>query len=116
MGECGVPYLLGDQDDVGHHVFGEIYQVDQQLLDGMDDYEGVTKQYYERREIKVTTPSGEHHLVWVYLLPTSDEYLRSLTPIAEYTLDLHDRLYSPIRHIQIKQQKYLGTILTNYTS
>lgn len=76
---------------------------------GMDDYEGVTKQYYERREIEVAT-SQEKLRAWVYLLPTSDDSLRVLEPVPEYTQEIHDQRYKPIQHIQVKQQRYLGTL------
>lgn len=111
VGDCGVPYLLGDQPGAGHQIVGELYWVNSQLLSGMDDYEGVSKNYYERRSIDVVdVSSGQSVQAWVYLLPRSDDKLRQLPSIPEYTKEIHDERYLPIRHIQIKQQRYLGTL------
>jgi hypothetical protein len=115
VGECGVPYLLGDQPNRGNLIQGEVYAVDAELLAGMDDYEGVSKSYYERRQIAVTNNAdGTTLSAWVYLLSVSDDHLRQLPYIPEYTKAIHDQFYMPIKHIQIKQQRYLG-LLESYT-
>ena len=116
VGECGVPYLLGDRPSQGYPIRGEVYEVDAELLEGMDDYEGVSKGYYERRQIEVLLdpvspdPSPETLTAWVYLLPRSDAQLHALPHIPEYTREIHDVHYLPIRHIQVKQQRYLGLL------
>ena len=115
VGACGVPYLLGDQPELGFPIRGQIYQVDGELLEGMDDYEGVTKAYYERRQIDVVDATTQTtRQAWVYLLPQSSDELRCLPHIPEYTLEIHDQKYMPIRHIQVKQQRYLG-LLDSYS-
>eukprot|EP00250_Pteridium_aquilinum_P017303 c23560_g1_i1 orf=138-1154(-) len=53
---CGpfqVPFLLPSPDPVGHHVRGELYQVDSLAISRLDDLEGVGKGHYERRPIDI---------------------------------------------------------------
>lgn len=113
VGQCGVPYLLGDMPDEGKQLVGELFLVDDELLAGMDDYEGVSKNYYERREIQVTADmDAQVYSAFVYILPSSTKELQELEPIEEYSQEIHDRYYKPIQHIQVKQMRYLGMLDT----
>jgi len=49
---------------------------------------------------------------WVYFKTQSDAALDAAEAISEYTLEMHQGVYQAIRHIQVKQQQYLGTELT----
>ncbi|KAH7298237.1 hypothetical protein KP509_25G033100 [Ceratopteris richardii] len=53
---CGpfqVPFLLASPSPAGHHVRGELYQVDAVAISRLDELEGVSKGHYERRPIEV---------------------------------------------------------------
>lgn len=53
---CGpfqVPFLLPSPSPAGHHVRGELYQVDSLAISRLDELEGVGKGHYERRPIDV---------------------------------------------------------------
>lgn len=52
VGACGVPYLL-DRPGTGQRVRGEVYEIDSDTLEGLDDYEGLSKGYYARIEVSV---------------------------------------------------------------
>lgn len=125
VGDSGVPYLLGDivgdadevKDNVGdkvysercHQLIGELWQVDDYCLQGLDDYEGLQKGYYERITIPVTTSlQAEQGVVEanVYVLTKSSEDLRGKSYLEEYTLTIHEEQYKPIKHIQVKQCHY----------
>jgi len=89
---------------------------------------GVPKGYYDRRAITVCClPEREQdeeqeqqhtggvdegvqqlHGVFVYVKAQPSPELWSGPFLSEYTLELHRQQYSAIRHIQVKQQKYLG--------
>jgi gamma-glutamylaminecyclotransferase len=109
FGDCDVPYLLGDLPNQGRVITGELWKVDGISLAGMDDYEGCTKGYYDRRQIPVMLKnSKKEYLASAYFKTESSEDLRSREFHSEYTLEYHLANYRPIRHIQVKQQKYLG--------
>jgi len=122
IGQCGVPYvLLNWQEPMGEQcVRGELWQVDDEGLAGLDDYEGITKGYYGRTttSCRVTSlPPGSrspqtvqaqiYGLLDAQHLWTSRE-IRMLECVPEYTLTLHRELYRPIEHILLKQQLYLA--------
>eukprot|EP00040_Diaphanoeca_grandis_P029472 m.172694 g.172694 ORF g.172694 m.172694 type:complete len:684 (-) comp31698_c5_seq2:53-2104(-) len=114
VGRCGVPYLLCDGRGTGHRVLGELYKVSEDALEGLDQYEGLVKQYYTRPTVQVElTPSvsplaqGTLCHASVYGMVSSPPALRQLTPRPEYTLDFHQKHYRAIEHIQLKQQLYL---------
>jgi len=41
VGESGVPYLLADLPDQGKHIKGEVWEIDDVTLQGLDEYEGI---------------------------------------------------------------------------
>ena len=114
IGDCGVPYLLGDLfgDTAAQSICGELYEISPTCLQNLDDYEGVAKEYYSRELIDVVLPSPSGELpativqAFVYVLTSSSEYLRSRPYLSEYDISTHKRLYNPIKHIQIKQKNY----------
>eukprot|EP00462_Mataza_sp_D1_P006260 CAMPEP_0175122826 /NCGR_PEP_ID=MMETSP0087-20121206/1919_1 /TAXON_ID=136419 /ORGANISM="Unknown Unknown, Strain D1" /LENGTH=540 /DNA_ID=CAMNT_0016404481 /DNA_START=30 /DNA_END=1650 /DNA_ORIENTATION=+ len=60
VGECGVPYVLGDlPSGSGKLIRGELWQVSSIALRGMDSYEGCSKGYYERRKLRFRLFRGE---------------------------------------------------------
>jgi len=80
------------------------------------------KGYYSRRQIKVIQrrPAKENEkemageveeetfLANAYFKVQSSPELREAEFQQEYTLEMHKRLYRAIRHIQVKQEMYLG--------
>jgi gamma-glutamylcyclotransferase (GGCT)/AIG2-like uncharacterized protein YtfP len=119
IGDCGVPYLLGDEDLVGlgHQIVGQLWRVNDAALKGLDEYEGISKGYYRRIEIPVQTQSSEGDTASapsqmvtanVYVYQCSNEDLRSRPFLPEYTWEDHRRLYCPMLHIQRKQMAYIG--------
>jgi len=119
IGESGVPYLLGDLPGDGRRIHGEVWRVGSKLLQGLDEYEGVTKGYYDRRTIQVSllTPgsscpsssSAPHDFVLAdaYFKTCSPDSLKSEKFLDEYSLEFHQKHYRAIRHIQVKQEMYL---------
>jgi gamma-glutamylcyclotransferase (GGCT)/AIG2-like uncharacterized protein YtfP len=124
VGACGVPYLLGDPDlqGQGHQIFGELYQVDPPLMEAMDEYEGISKGYYSRLPVEVDLLHGckdglpDKDPVFCYFLTQSGPDLRAGPFVDRYTMQMHRERYRAIRHIQIKQQKYMGVKLTNVST
>jgi gamma-glutamylcyclotransferase (GGCT)/AIG2-like uncharacterized protein YtfP len=118
VGDSGVPYLLntegaksGDSGEVP--IVGEVWSVDDECLDGLDEYEGCGKGYYDRVPVKVydSEDGGTELTAQVYCWSRDAEASADLLErpcIAEYTRKIHDALYSAIRHIQVKQELYLG--------
>jgi len=68
IGQSGVPYLLGDMRGQGHKILGEIWLVDEETLQGLDEYEGIGKGYYERMSIDVKTNQQTISKADIYVL------------------------------------------------
>eukprot|EP01087_Luapelamoeba_hula_P011320 TRINITY_DN3064_c0_g1_i1.p1 TRINITY_DN3064_c0_g1~~TRINITY_DN3064_c0_g1_i1.p1 ORF type:complete len:541 (+),score=79.64 TRINITY_DN3064_c0_g1_i1:40-1662(+) len=111
IGDCGVPYLLGDLPGQGKHVKGEVWCVNDETLLGLDEYEGINKGYYSRREIEVhlgiSAEEPSTASVGVYFKTDSNQMLRAGPFLEEYTLAWHKDNYRAIRHIWIKQELYM---------
>lgn len=105
VGACGVPYLLLDRKGHGHHVRGELWSVNADALEGLDQYEGVDKGYYTRSAIQVEA-SGKLCEAQVYTMAKSPDEFSCLPHLEEYTLE-HHQGYNAVVHIQLKQQLYL---------
>jgi gamma-glutamylcyclotransferase (GGCT)/AIG2-like uncharacterized protein YtfP len=114
IGDCGVPYVLADVADQtdAKEIKGEVWAVSRSCLKNLDDYEGVSKGYYDRIQINVqlvssldSYPSGIV-LANIYVLNNAPQHLRDREGLEEYTLQDHKQLYHPIEHIQIKQRNY----------
>lgn len=130
VGDCGVPYVLGDmikkdsEDDCISSsspivpVIGEVWEVSSSCLKNLDDYEGISKGYYSRQTVKYSyyTQSNKKETelhtkmsdqeAFIYVLNHSTAELRAKPKLSEYTLEMHLELYRPIQHIQIKQKNY----------
>eukprot|EP00727_Mastigamoeba_balamuthi_P005279 m51a1_g1475 hypothetical protein (514) ;mRNA; r:266698-268435 len=112
VGQCGVPYLLGDMAGEGKRVRGELWAVDGHTLAGLDEYEGVSKGHYCRRAIDVVVAGGGTATAQCYCNAISTAELRAREFVDEYTQRMHSEQYRAIRHILVKQQLYLGSPLT----
>lgn len=113
FGDCEVPYILNIPDK-GHHIKGELWEVDKISLEGMDDYEGITKGYYSRELIQISCNNSIYNANVYFKLEVSEDLLeRELH--SEYSLEYHKSHYQPIRHIQVKQKQYLGVIDEDHT-
>ncbi len=113
VGGCGVPYLMMQGAENAKRVRGELWLVDDETIAGLDEHEGVGKGYYARRHIGCIRNDGTRETAQVYfLLPDTDVSRRlregQIEAVAEYTLDMHKRLYSPIELLSLKQAIYLG--------
>jgi hypothetical protein len=153
-----VPYLLGDVKDSRiadtnectdlkdlneenkhpvhlsdrcNQINGELFQIDDYCLSGLDDYEGLAKGYYDRIAIPIlipliskdASPNNQEPptidqidaipankslvMAFVYILKQSPEDLIAKEYISEYTIEIHERDYQPIQHIQVKQMNYV---------
>lgn len=134
IGDCGVPYmlskfLLSNQEadlSAGKKnaspetptVRGELFLIDEEMMDGMDDYEGISKGHYAREMISVKkqcAAPGEDTVIsaWCYIYAhmqggsASDRRLLNAPRISEYTAEEQKNQYKPIHHIQVKQLAYL---------
>jgi gamma-glutamylaminecyclotransferase len=113
VGESGVPYLLGNVSQGGKRITGEVWEVDDETLQGLDEYEGVSKGHYERRKVEVSSARDGTFKAECYFKRESSEALRGGELHGEYTRAMHQALYRPIRHIMVKQQLYLGDVITS---
>lgn len=113
VGKCGVPYVLHNhsiEEDLKRRINGELWSVPVTQLRGLDEYEGVHKEYYRRETIRVRSIEGKcEENAFIYLLNEERTDLKGLEPIAEYTKLIHDTQYHPLRHIQLKQIHYYKT-------
>ncbi len=134
VGDSGVPYLLGDvkcgSDEksgaaAGEFVHGEVWRCDPVTLQNLDEYEGISKGYYERRTIRVRVFKGKPTALDrtetemnadVYVLNRSADKLRNSAVMSEYSLEFHRQHYKPIQHILVKQDLYLSEQLPNAKS
>ncbi len=129
------------------NIVGELWEVGEEALQGLDDYEGISKGYYSKISIQVklfdnnisSSTSGSHnsnnnnsaidssdvrysehqassalsqdpHIsADVYVLNNSTPDLQSREFIQSYTLQIHEEVYKPIQHIQVKQFNYFKT-------
>lgn len=118
VGDCGVPYVLGDQlaDEDAKCIVGELWTVGTSCLQNLDDYEGVSKGYYSRKRITITWHdeySGRKESdAFIYVLNDSSPELRCQPKLEEYTLDIHKSQYHATQHIQVKQKSYYAAAST----
>lgn len=118
IGKCGVPYLLGGEEvkGQGKYVRGEVWLVDDETLENLDEYEGLAKGYYQRKSVRVSLSSwvflpGKTLNAQVYVLASAPSSLRSQEYLEEYTLQMHKDRYRAVEHILLKQQMYLAGVL-----
>eukprot|EP00092_Neocalanus_flemingeri_P057389 GFUD01068200.1.p1 GENE.GFUD01068200.1~~GFUD01068200.1.p1 ORF type:complete len:156 (+),score=57.77 GFUD01068200.1:70-537(+) len=90
-----IPYLM-DKAGVGNKIMGEIYEVDEKMLEKLDELEDHPR-YYERRIEKVTkVDTKEEMSCWIYLLKKYKEEMLSLPMLSNYkSEDDHGRPYVP---------------------
>lgn len=106
VGRCGVPYLLHDCQGQGFRVHGELWRVDEDTLEGLDQYEGIGKAYYSKPSLRVTWLDNEVD-AHAYVMQVSPPALRSLPHHSIYTMECHRARYQAVEHIMLKQQLYL---------
>ncbi len=118
---AGVPYVLGDCRGSGKRIIGEVYEIDDETMLGLDQYEGISKGYYARIPLVVdvrpadelviagTAPTVRRMAAHMYVLNESSEVMRAQPHLNEYTLEIHKRVYQPIAHILVKQNMYLAS-------
>jgi gamma-glutamylcyclotransferase (GGCT)/AIG2-like uncharacterized protein YtfP len=119
IGECGVPYLLnltqGDENAVP--VRGELWRLSEEMLQNIDEYEGIQKGHYSREVIDVAAELGCGTAIYkafcyFYAIKPGqsdvDAGLLGATRISEYPAEEQKKRYKPIHHIQVKQLQYLG--------
>lgn len=126
-----------DEERSMNIIKGELWLISDETLNSLDDYEGIQKGYYVRKEESVELILNQNnkkienhnttgkfsetmnpheseedilHQAHVYGLVEMPSHLskQKLSFISEYTLDFHQTCYKPIRHIQVKQQKHLN--------
>jgi gamma-glutamylcyclotransferase (GGCT)/AIG2-like uncharacterized protein YtfP len=107
VGDSGVPYLVNTKD-VGFNIKGELWEVSELCLKGLDEYEGIEKAYYSREKIKIIV-NEKIIEAFVYVLNYQIIDLSNFNLIEEYTLSIHKQQYNPISHIQVKQLNYFKT-------
>lgn len=121
IGQCGVPYMINlDQDEEAKRVRGELWKLSDELLRGIDEYEGIRKGHYSREEIEVSgvqrgllweSPNCKAFCYFYAIKPGESDVDASLlraARISEYTAEEQKTQYKPIHHIQVKQLQYLG--------
>ena len=119
MGDCCVPYVIDydnddNKDEIGEYILGELWHIDYETLSGLDEYEGVTKGHYKRKTINVVIlidddDDGKIIEADLYMKADVDNIDFSNEELMnEYSLQFHKKYYSPIKHIQVKQLKYLS--------
>ena len=131
-----MPYVLGDSYTTPsggaasgaeslQRIQGELWSCSESALSSMDEYEGISKGYYQRKRISVwltneggggsggasgRSDQGEVVQAFVYCVSESNDALKAIVDgggggLAEYELEAHHRaMYKPIKHIRVKQQ------------
>jgi gamma-glutamylaminecyclotransferase len=110
VGASGVPYCLeGEGNGSEKRIVGEVYLATEEQLGRMDEYEGTAKGHYARNSVLVSVGGRPGVLeAWIYQKRGGGEALRAgARCVEEYTLEMHRRLYRPVRHIAVKQSGYL---------
>lgn len=126
IGDCGVPYLIQtlSSDPLAKPVKGELWRISSEMLQGIDEYEGIQKRHYTRQEIGVVTvdaaiPAGgqttqrfQKAFCYFYAIKPGESNIEasllSASLISEYTAEEQKQQYKPIHHIKVKQLQYLG--------
>lgn len=99
VGAARLPWLI-DDPGAGHHVIGELIDLDHTLLAVLDEFEEVDQPHgYRRRVISVETYRADRHettSAWAYLKDPAQlhDRLWRLGPLAEYGRQ-HADLYRP---------------------
>eukprot|EP00397_Hematodinium_sp_SG-2012_P057848 GEMP01072705.1.p1 GENE.GEMP01072705.1~~GEMP01072705.1.p1 ORF type:complete len:161 (+),score=42.37 GEMP01072705.1:201-683(+) len=93
----GIPYLCAsDTDGSGEarHIHGEVFSVDDVMLQTLDKLEGVPKRY--KRVLIHVTMHGARRETWAYVLSATPPCVDSMAHLAhEYTLSFHKEHYVP---------------------
>jgi len=100
----GIPYLArarNPEEDYPVPIKGELFAVDDALLEKLDELEGVPERY-QRADIQVKTSSttkdreAKSQVVYAYILQAlPDPEYRRLLLGDEYTLEFHRQNYTP---------------------
>jgi len=84
--QFNIPFLLG-KHDTGNQINGEVYSVDQRMLDFLDAFEGHPG-YYTRLETPVTSTGADGVTVelrpWIYILEKYKPDMLQLPLLATY--------------------------------
>jgi gamma-glutamylcyclotransferase (GGCT)/AIG2-like uncharacterized protein YtfP len=96
-----VPYCV-DSPGTGHRISGEVYAVSPEVLEDLDELEGVADGRYARKRIELlpTTPEEQEGFpileAWAYLLPEKEGLeLQRRECLDDYPLELHAANYVP---------------------
>ena len=83
----------------GCQINGEIYAVSPEMLQRLDELEGIATGFYVRKEISLTKSSGDSIRAWCYLKHNPSAELRALQKHDTYTKELHAQYVRPdMRH------------------
>jgi hypothetical protein len=98
-------------------VRGELWRLSEEMLQNIDEYEGIQKGHYSREVIDVVAERGCGTAIYkafcyFYAIKPGqsdvDAGLLGATRISEYPAEEQKKRYKPIHHIQVKQLQYLG--------
>jgi len=102
-----IPFLV-KAPDAGHKIIGEIFQVDETMLNFLDQFEG-HPQYYERESIPIKwldPPADSEESVWVYFLTKYKPFMLDLPFLQNYTSNgSHNLPYVP-RYKRNSEDRY----------
>ena len=107
-----IPYLI-DRPGDGNNIHGEIYEVDQKMLENLDVLEDHPN-YYQRRPEKVTKSDDNCEIeCWIYTLKKYKEEMLKLPMLSNYNSeDDHGRPYVP-RCDREHLSNYYEDVMTN---
>ncbi|KAL7737588.1 hypothetical protein ACLKA6_007702 [Drosophila palustris] len=77
-----IPFLL-NKPDVGHHIEGEIYEVDDAMFAKLDELEEYPR-YYDREPQAILTEQNETFECWLYLIRKYPESMLSKPLLSSY--------------------------------
>ena len=83
-----VPCLLNVAQE-GNHVHGEIYQLTDSVLAGLDVLEGISTGFYYRQQIEIQVANQQLITCWVYFIKSIDEDMLTAPCFDDYTAELH---------------------------
>jgi len=115
-GPFKIPYLQRPKDSTKClNVCGEIYLVDNEMLEILDKIEGVPH-HYTRESAKVTTDGGGILQCNLYVKTKVSPELLELEPVKIYTLEMHfNYIPPPLRNLE-DYLAFTEKIRTNYVS
>jgi gamma-glutamylcyclotransferase (GGCT)/AIG2-like uncharacterized protein YtfP len=88
------PYLLESNREISKPVHGELYAVDNNLLDFLDNFEGVFQGLFQREKAKIALKDGSVVDAYMYIVANANSVLSDIditpSPLCEWSKEHND--------------------------